>query len=593
MLTALAWLPFAQAVAIAPPLLEPQLLASVPAIEGDALPRIPNEVTRFHEVRPLPGQLDSVPVFNSNSPELIQKNGILLSTFPSDQMVHGEAHLNFPFEGRFDFFSHHIARGVSYDDRRTLFIGGIIYNPNSEPVTLEVLQGVSYLSQEAPFRNLPALSSNPHGQVFAGPGSRTVTDFLQGRRQDQWPRRITIPPERAYLLINAPIPLRRLPFSADATMPPGSVLPGDSNSYASAPVASVGSPGVNRQLPSNGRSLLLHLSSDGPVYAATLAMYAPRTLEGQERAPTLQEWLQLLVNGNLAGPRDIAPTDPDEYRKSNAEGRFFYGRVAGVAQGSQWEAIAADESDAEQLTIPQPGESVSYVLSTVDYNTFGTDQIQSAPMMVRYTDTAYRAHGNYGVHYKITLPLYNDTDIEQPITLRLQTPLQDETLENGLRFLRNPADRIFFRGTVSVRYETHTGQERMRYMHVVQRQGEEGEPLLRLNLPPDTRRNVVVEFIYPPDATPPQVLTISTSGLAEARNRQNNADAAEISDDEPVSSPVEQDELSMPDETLEEGVAGGITVDAADIDVETGTGVIEANPGFEVLSRPMEDAALE
>ncbi|HEY9887068.1 MAG TPA: DUF3370 domain-containing protein [Candidatus Obscuribacterales bacterium] len=537
----------AQAVAIAPVTQPPPLLASVPAIEGQALPRIPNEVTRLQQVRPLPGALDATPVFNSNSPELIQQEGILLSTFPKDQMAYGNAHLDYAFEGRFDFFAHHVARGVTADDRRTLFIGGVVYNPSSQPVTLEILQGVSYLSQEAPFRNLPALSFNPDGKVFAGPGSRTVTDFLQGRRQSQWPQRITIPPQRAYLLMNAPIPLRRLPFAADATLPPGSVLPGATTTSASAPVASVVPAGSNRQLPSNGRSALLHLTSSAPVYVATLAMYAPRTLDGQERAPTLQEWLLLLVNGNLAGPRDIPPTNPEDYRKTNGQGRFFYGRVAGVAQGSLWEAIAADAPNADQLTIPDAGQAISYVLSTVDYNTFGTAQIQSAPMLVRYADTAYRAHGNYGVHYKVNLPLYNDSEAEKLVLLRLQTPLQDETLGNALRFLRNPADRIFFRGTVRVRYQTTEGQDQTRYVHVVQRQGEEGEPILRLALPPNARRNVVVEFIYPPDATPPQVLTVSTAGAASARFTPDSVVEAELPASGGTPSPADATDAPLPD----------------------------------------------
>ncbi|NER84376.1 MAG: DUF3370 family protein, partial [Leptolyngbya sp. SIO1D8] len=241
-----------------------------------------------------------------------------------------------------------------------------------------------------------------------------------------------------------------------------------------------------------------------------LSMYAPRTNNGLERAPTLQEWLSLLVNGNLAGPRDIAPTDPEEFLKGNQGDRFFYGRVAGVAQGSQWTSRIADEPGGFELTIPEPGNAISYVIGTVDHNTFGTEQIQSAPMLVRYPDTAYRAHGNYGVRYQVFLPLYNNTDVSQQITLKLQTPLQDETLLSGLRFYRNPADRIFFRGTVRLRYNGGLGSERSRYIHIVQRQGQEGEPLLQLTLPPGTRRTVDVDFIYPPDATPPQVLTVTT-----------------------------------------------------------------------------------
>ncbi|MHC5825713.1 MAG: DUF3370 family protein, partial [Nostoc sp.] len=44
----------------------------------------PEEVFQPQEVRALPGQLDTVPTFNSNSPELVLKEGILLSTFPPD-----------------------------------------------------------------------------------------------------------------------------------------------------------------------------------------------------------------------------------------------------------------------------------------------------------------------------------------------------------------------------------------------------------------------------------------------------------------------------------------------------------------------------
>lgn len=522
MLTAFAWLAAAQTVAIAsmPPVPpdsallapipdaedevtiastpsdDPVLLNSVPALEGDAIPVGPNEVIRSHEVRPLPGQLNETPVFNSNSPEIIQQPGILLSTFASEGMVNAEAHLDFAFEGRFDFFAHHVARGVNTRDRRTLFLGAVVYNPSSEPVTLEVLEGVSYLSQEAPFRNLPALVSNPGGSVYAGPGSRTVTDVLQGRRQSQWPERITIPAKQAYLLMNAPIPLRRLPFAVDATVPPGTVL---------SEVSAV----AGRQTPSNGRSALLRLSSSAPVHAATLSMYAPQ-VNGRERAPTLEEWLWLLVNGDLAGPRDIPPTNPEQFRKGNPIERFYYGRVAGVAQGSEWESRLTDEADSSTLTIPRPGNSLAYVISTVDHNTYGTNQVQSAPMLARYPDTAYRAHGNYGVHYKLSLPLYNDTDLPQQVELKLQTPLQDETLNSGLRFRRRPSDRVFFRGTLQLRYVTNVGLRGSRDIHVVQRQGEEGEPILELTIPPGDRRPVDLEFIYPPDATPPHVLTVTT-----------------------------------------------------------------------------------
>ncbi len=43
----------------------------------------------------LPGGLDSIDVFNSNSPELVLESGILLSTFPQKGRAHSEAHLDY------------------------------------------------------------------------------------------------------------------------------------------------------------------------------------------------------------------------------------------------------------------------------------------------------------------------------------------------------------------------------------------------------------------------------------------------------------------------------------------------------------------
>jgi hypothetical protein len=184
--------------------------------------------------------------------------------------------------------------------------------------------------------------------------------------------------------------------------------------------------------------------------------------------------------------------------------------VSGVAQGSAWDATATDSPEVDHLSIPNAGEAFSYVISTVDHNTFGTGQIQSAPMLVRYPDTAYRAHGNYGVRYNIALPLYNSTDATQTVSLKIQTPLQDEAATDNLRFHNPPDDQIFFRGTVQLRFTDDFGIPQTRYVHLVQRRGQEGESLLRLTLPRGDRRLVEVQLVYPPDATPPQVLTVQT-----------------------------------------------------------------------------------
>ena len=270
-------------------------------------------------------------------------------------------------------------------------------------------------------------------------------------------------------------------------------------------------PVVPRPVPSNGRTTIMYLTSSGPVHVASLARYADTLPNGNERVPVLQDWLQVLKQGHLVTPRDIPPTNPDTYQF----GRFYYGRVAGVSKGSSWEATLTDSPDTNVLTIPAPGNAFSYVVSTVDRNTFGTGQIQSAPMVARYPDTAYRAHGNYGVRYSLKLPFYNNRGSDQTITLKFQTPMRDENLVQGLRFRRPPEDRVFFRGTVRLKFTNQMGFERTHYMHLVQRRGQEGESLLKLTIPAEARQDFEIDLVYPPDATPPQVITVLNDGGAE------------------------------------------------------------------------------
>ncbi|QFS45127.1 hypothetical protein GXM_02604 [Nostoc sphaeroides CCNUC1] len=455
---------------------------------------LPEEVVQPQEVRPLPGQLDTVPTFNSNSPELVLKEGILLSTFPPDGKKVPTAHLNFPFRGRFDIFAHHITRAEPPENLRrrspsetSLYLGIILHNPSSEAVKVNIWQAASYLSQpDAPFIELPSFSQNMLGTIFAGPGDRVMSDVLRGRRQEIFPAQIDIPAGQSRMLLNLPIPVEGL------------------------------------TPPLNGRSTLIRLQSNGTVYAASLAMFARVNPDGSERClrqpvrvasptgeagtPTLEEWQNLLDNGDLAGPRDKAPTPLEETGKPR-----IYGRVAGVAGGSRWRALLVDNPKGRYLTIPQPGQMFSYALSSLHGGTLGTGQIQSATMLVRYPDTAYRAHGNYGIQYNLKLPLYNNTQSPQTVSVSIQTPLKEEQLgKPGLRFLSTPAPQVFFRGTVRIRYKDEQNQPQTQFVHLVQKRGQAGEPLVLLKMKAGDRSLVEVDFLYPPDATPPQVLTVST-----------------------------------------------------------------------------------
>lgn len=49
-----------------------------------------------------------------------------------------------------------------------------------------------------------------------------------------------------------------------------------------------------------------------------------------------------------------------------------------------------------------------------------------------------------------------------------------------------------------------------RYVHLWHRVAQIVEPMVKLRLAAGEKRSLKVDFIYPPDATPPQVLTVRT-----------------------------------------------------------------------------------
>jgi Protein of unknown function (DUF3370) len=418
------------------------------------------------QVRPLPGQLDEVPMFNSNSPEWVKTPGVLLSTFAPEGRTVPTAHLNYAFNGPFTLFTHHFS--INPKDLRTLYLGVLVHNPGRSPVTLSIPAAASYLlNPDAPFATKPQLLENPTGTIFSGPGIRAVDSVLRGQRQPDFPATMVIPAGGDRLLLNHPIPVK----------------------------------GLDRNL--NGRSTFMRLNSSGPVYVADLAMYAPQMKDGKERSPTLAEWQTLLNTSGLAGPRDKTPTPP------NQPGNLIYGRVAGVQKGSGWKATLTDPGQTVLKLLPA-GQTIAYPISTLRGGRFGTGQTQAAPLITRYPDTAYESHGNYCVYYDLTLPLRNETAMPQTVTVTLATPVKADLLNpQGLRFQANPKFP-FFRGTVRLRYGGSGDRPITRYVHLWQRTGEQVQPLLTLNLSPKTTQTVKLDFLYPPDSTPPQVLKITT-----------------------------------------------------------------------------------
>lgn len=427
----------------------------------------PKEFVEAQPVLALPGQLSAVPLFNSNNPEVVQSEGILLSTLSPQGKASPQAHLNYTFDGDFGIFSHHIARPFDDKDKRTLYQGLILFNPGDQDAKVEVRSGASYLSQpDSPFKDLPAFLPNPHGKVHAGPGGRVADDVLRGRKPKSRliKHTLTIKPGEAAVIARLPIPV-------------GKFIP-----------------------PLNGRSTLIHLRlRSGKVQAADVAVYGKFDSKGKEIKPADEEFIAVLNNGGLAGPREKPASAP------GAAGAFAYGRVAGVSQGTYWNCTSP-----QTYPIALPGEQFSFVVSALERGGFGSGQDQAAPLVVRYPESAYRAHGNYGVFYDLALTLENRQPEARDVEVIFQTPLKADTKDAGLQFASPPYKQVFFRGTVRVSYPDARGKLQSKHFHLVQHRGEQGQPLATVHILPGESRTVVLQFIYPPDATPPQVITIRT-----------------------------------------------------------------------------------
>ncbi|MGF1603056.1 MAG: DUF3370 domain-containing protein [Thermosynechococcaceae cyanobacterium] len=420
-----------------------------------------SEVVIPQEVRALPGALDNRPFLHSNSPELINSGGILLSTFPKSGKTSPGAHLNYALTGEFNIFAHHVTRRWSKRGKRSLYQGILLHNPTSRPARVKVLQASSYLSSaHAPFVPLAAQIEDPNGKVFSGPGSRITGVMVRDKSQAGWTPGVVIPPRGSYMLVNRAIP------------------------------------------PSNSRTTWLRLWTDGQLYVATMAKHGQWNYSG----PSLATWKLLLAKGQLITPRDKAPS-PLDFKGS----KFIYGRVAGVSKGAEWRGTLTDTPSSDVLTAPTSGEGFSYVINSLPRGTLSTGQIQSAPMLARYYDTAYLSNGNYGLKYDLELPLHNATKRSKTITIALQTPIKEDRLtRNGLRFRRSPSGPPCFRGTIKLSFPAQSGGSvsGAKYFHLVQRCGQQGKALVTLPIAPRETKRVKVELIYPPDSVPPQVLTI-------------------------------------------------------------------------------------
>ncbi len=429
-----------------------------------AMPVAAEVFERQQSVRPLPGALDSVLMLNDNNPELIQDDGILISTFPDGEKASVPVVLN----GRFDLFSHHVYAGdIEGSPSSTLWLAVLAAPLGDAPVTLQLLSGSTSLSQatepgqtQAPFLPLPSLMPETTEVVAAGPGSRVAGDLMAGRSAPELnSRRWTLTPGSPTQVVLLPIPVA----------------------------------GLDPLL--NGRNLQLRFHSSGPIAIATLAAHGD---DGQ--APSEQHWLQLLKDQRMSS-KEHQPTP-----RGN-KGKIIYSRVSGVQIGSSWRAHITDPGSR---VLAAPTAPVSWPISSLERGTLATKQVQTAELKGFYPGTAWAAHGNYGVEYDLTLPLKNTSSAALTLQLSLDSPLKGNSQTSFLRFRDDLNGPVMFRGPVQTSgLEDPEGVPQGRQtQHLVLRQGQQGPSLGQLMLKPGEEKQVRVRLIYPADATPPQVITV-------------------------------------------------------------------------------------
>jgi len=317
----------------------------------------------------------------------------------------------------------------------------------------------------APFLPLPSLMAQGTTPIWSGPGSRVATELLRRERSPLLPQAWTLPPGQLTTLVVLPLPVR----------------------------------GLDPLL--NGRNLQMRLQSSGPVDVATLAAFGPL-----EQPPPQAVWAELLEGG--LSPREHSPSP------RGSTGPIVYSRVSGVQIGSTWSGRI---TDAGSPTLSVRQAPISWPISSLERGTLGTGQVQSAELKSFYPGTAWAAHGNYGVEYRLSLPLINDTSRPVVLQLALESPLKHDTPLGGLRFRTRAGAAVMFRGPVEVAGldEARGKASGRQRFHLVLRSGEPGPSLGTISLAAGQQRLLQVRLIYPADATPPQVLSLLPVPAAE------------------------------------------------------------------------------
>lgn len=411
-------------------------------------------------VSPLKGVLDRLPMLNSNCPEVVNGEGLLVSTFHQVGQDIPENHLNYKFKGDFAIFAHHINKQSEVDAKKTLYVSWIAYNPLKKPVKLTIFEQASYLSQpDAPFVDRPKLAEDDANKLYSGPGDRLTSDFVHSQALLKDPYTITVAPGETKVVRHIDVPVADLKYHH------------------------------------NGRSFFARGTIDGALEMATIATFS------ESGEPSIDKLKESIKASLMARPREyekLAPT-PDNFK-----GRFIYGRVAGVQRGVNYVAVKSTTLTKNDDT------SLVYPVSALVKGTFGTGEIQSAPLLRRYSDTAYSSHGNYCVDYKIKMKVTNSDYIKRKMYVRLDCPLKTDL--NEIKYAPTPEKATFFRGAIKA---SSAGYQH--FYHFVLHKGENLEPFDAFEIEPGQTREIAIELLYPPDATPPQALTFFSPKSEEVK----------------------------------------------------------------------------
>ncbi len=415
------------------------------------------------QVAALPGGLDNRLVLHSNNPERIETSGVLLST----RMQAGDAFLNQALQGEFGLFLHHIARTPVLSGEQ-IYLGLVASRPvesASESVALELLRGNTFLTRpDAPFVALPPLQDNPKGQVYAGPGDRlALAEVKQASNLNPTQWQISEP----HLLYSWPLPTNPLLLVQQ----------------------------------DNALSGLLHFRSSQDLDLSLVAIKA-------NHPPELADYLKLLAQGQRAGPAEASATlyDPQQ---PLAGGSFRYGRVAGLVQGRQWQGQI--QLAPEQISQLDNGIALAWPVASLYLKRYDSGQNQSAAVLKRLPGAAIESQGNYGVHYRVELVLPAS---EKSRRYRL-TLAQPQSVKAGKAvFLTPPATQVTFRGSLQLSESlSDSATPKQTTTHLVLHAGERPAPFWQHTLPAGTSGSILLEWVYPPDATPPQLLLLESEAL--------------------------------------------------------------------------------